>query len=209
MGPYTSATAVQNCAAGPTGTPGDAGFYETTCSNPGTTNNSQFVKASDCSTASASAFPWISTVCSEPVNDSAYADPVTCIEDPGTSFPFLKVSCTTVQTMPPTFVDPLTCPLGDTTASDSGHIVTHCNKSPVSLGDFPPGTCPVDPDPLVVTICGQVFFDQYVPFCTVGSTGTDGVDDWVCTQPVGANECGHASVGSAAHRTGRWTCPIT
>jgi Tfp pilus tip-associated adhesin PilY1 len=187
-GPNPVAAAVGSCSAGPNGTPGTAGYYETACTNPSTDNFSDFVKPGNCVTFTATSAPWISTVCTEPVNDTSYSPPASCIADSGAGYPYLHTTCTTVETMAPVFVDPSTCPIGDTVGpAGGGYIVNHCFKVGVSVGNFLPGTCPTDIDPWVVVICSAGGFLEPVAFCNVGDTGVDGVDAWVCVAPGGIN----------------------
>ena len=116
-GLYAVATPVATCVPG--GTTGAPDYYETTCTNPPATNQTDFTTSALCGTPGVTPGTgpsWITRDCRRPAgpnNDpGSFADPRFCINDPGTAPPYLKVVCTMVETMPPTAGPPASCPLG-------------------------------------------------------------------------------------------------
>jgi Tfp pilus tip-associated adhesin PilY1 len=194
-GPMATQAAVASCNPG--ATTGSPDYYETTCTSPPATNKTEFVTAAACGSLGVTpgtAPNWITRDCRKPAginNSSGFADPTLCIADPGTSFPYLKVDCNTVQTMPPTVVDPATTctSFGTTVGPAPGYLTTICQRQgvspPTNVGACVPGVGPA-PD-YIVTTCGFGSFDTPVSSCVPGSTWTEGIYKVTCVLPGGAN----------------------
>ena len=198
-GPYTAATPTDTCTPG--ATTGAPDFYESTCTNPaGVNNQTIFTTAALCGpvgTTPGTTPSWITKICDKPAganNDTTFSDPALCIADPGTAFPFLKVTCTPSPLLfPPVVVDPgVECgTFGSTVGAAPDYIVTHCDKKPVSVA--PTGTCTpgVGPAPdFIVTACSDNIVLEPVSFCTLGFVGNSGPPDYfdiTCVKPAGAS----------------------
>ncbi|MEO7339215.1 MAG: hypothetical protein ABIV63_21775, partial [Caldimonas sp.] len=200
-GPYATSTPVQTCVDG--ATTGNPDYYETTCTNPPANNQTVFTTAAACGPPGVtppSAPSWITRDCTRPPganNDTVYADPRFCIDDPGTAFPYLRTSCTTAVTLAPVAVPPSQCPFGPNTYGGSPDFtVTICSSRGVSPPTNVAACSPTDPDvpPYVVTTCGTSLVDTPVLFCNVGDTYMDGVDTVTCVKPVGPNNAGPTQV---------------
>ena len=176
-------------------------FYETTCTNPpGVDDQTKFVTAAGCGTfgiTNSGPPNFITSDCRKPAglnNQTAFADPRTCFADPGTAFPFLKVTCTPVQTMPPTVVDPsLDCTtFGVTYAGTPDFTVTHCDKR-TYVPTVPVAACVAvnsGPPDFVVTTCGLVSTDTPVASCVLGPLPPNGVNTVTCVKPAGPTNAG-------------------
>ena len=172
-GPNAVATPVQTCANG--STTGNPDYYETTCTNPPANNQTVYTTAGACGPVGitpATGAPWITTDCETPAganNQTTFSDPGLCFNDPGTSFPYLHVTCTTNPVMPTTVVDPSTCPLGDSVGPGPGFVVNHC----VKVAATGPDTCPNPPavhgPDWIVTVCGDAIDYEAVASCTPGA----------------------------------------
>jgi Tfp pilus tip-associated adhesin PilY1 len=203
-GPYAVATPVETCVEG--ATTGDPTYYETHCTYPAATNRIDPKTAADCGTPGITLGTdplWITRDCRKPAgpnNDpGSFVDPRLCIADDGSAFPFLKTTCTKVETMAPIPVDPSTCPIGTSYGgSGVGYLVTICAIRGVSPPTNVAACTPTDPSvpPYIVTTCGMVSNDTPVAFCTVGDTYLDGVDTVTCVKPAGANNSGPTQVAS-------------
>ena len=172
-GLYPAVTPVSSCVNGDT--TGVPNFFETACSNPPANNQTAFTTAAACGpigVTPASGPSWITRDCELPGganNATTFNDPGLCIADPGTSFPYLRVTCTTAVTMPPTVVDPASCPQGTSIGGAPNFVVTRCVKQAAS---WPASTCaaplaPAAPD-WIVTVCGDAFDYEAVLSCTPG-----------------------------------------
>ena len=170
-GTYAVAAPVPTCVNG--ATTGYPNYYETTCTNPPANNQTAFVTAAACGTPgfTPGTFPnYVDRDCERPPganNDTVYSDPALCINDPGTAYPYLKVTCTTLETMAPGPVDPAGCPMGDSVGPGPNFFVTHCVKVLTSG----PDTCPAPPvhgPDWIVTVCGSSMEYEAVPSCTPG-----------------------------------------
>ncbi len=89
----TGPTAVEKCTLGVTGSATVDPYLVTTCVDLGGTLG---YVAQPCSNVSAKSTLWVATVCENPpvVTGPTGVETGTCIPDPGTSSPFLKVECT-------------------------------------------------------------------------------------------------------------------
>ena len=202
-GPNAVQSAVQTCVDGSSTNFPD--YYETACTSPGATNSTVFTTPALCGAPGITlgVTPnWITTDCRQPAganNDTVFADPRFCINDPGTAFPYLRVDCTTVQTMAPIEVPPASCPIGTTYGGTPDFTVTICVKRGYSP-PTPVAMCtPTDPNipPYVVTTCGNAGFDVPVAFCDVASPPVWDGTDWVtCVKPGGANNAGPTQVAT-------------
>ena len=184
-GPYAAVTPVATCVNGASsGTPD---FYETTCSNPPANNQTVFVAGCAPPGVTPPSGPdWITRDCTRPPganNQTTFTDPALCIGDPGTTFPYLKVTCTTA-TGSGTVVDPATCPIGTTVGGGPGFVVTHCVKQ---AAVWPASTCaaplaPAFPD-WIVTVCGDAYTYEPVASCVPGPVATvPPFDDITCVK---------------------------
>jgi Tfp pilus tip-associated adhesin PilY1 len=187
-GPFAAVTPVAACVNGASS--GPPNFYETACTNPAATNKTVFTTAAACGPIGVtppSAPLWITSDCEKPPgvnNQTTFSDPALCIADPGTAFPYLKVTCTTAVTLAATPVDPATCPLGNSVGAGPGFVVTHCVKQAASL---PASTCPSPLPPAapdwIVTVCGDAFVYEPVAFCVVGPVApVPPYDSIICSQ---------------------------
>jgi Tfp pilus tip-associated adhesin PilY1 len=191
-GPYPTVTPVASCTPG--ATTGAPDYFETTCSNPPANNQTVFTTAAGCGTpgiTAGTAPDWITSNCTLPAgpnNATVYADPASCVSDPGTNPPYLQVTCTTATIMPQTVVDPTTCPLGPpTVGSAPDYVVTHCDKRPyaptVNVADCTPVSA--GPPDWVVTTCGFSSTDVPIPpSCTPGPLPDEGTDHVFCVDNV-------------------------
>ena len=194
-GPYVAQTPVAACVNGTT--TGSPDYYETTCTYPPANNQTVFTTAALCGTPGVTpgtSPSWITRDCRQPAganNTSVLADPRTCVANPGTSSPFLKVTCNTVQTLPPDAVPPASCPLGPggtnrvTYGGPNNSIATHCDKQGVG-GPMDLAACssPTDPNvpPYIVTSCGSTSIDIPVASCVEGPLPPEGIDTVVCVR---------------------------
>ncbi len=200
-GPYPAPTGVATCVEGSsTGAPD---YYETHCTFPAATNQTVFTTAALCGTVGTSTDTgtWITRVCSKPAgpnNDTVYADPRFCTNDPGTAPLYVHTTCTTVITMAQTPVPPLTCPLGVTYAGGPDFTVTHCDKRGVSPPTGVAACTPTDPTvpPYIVTTCGNSLTDTPVASCILGPLPDDGIDKVTCVKPAGPNNAGPTQVAT-------------
>ena len=174
-GPYATATPVDTCTSGATS--GSPDFFETTCTNPaGVNNQTVFATAAQCAVPSDSGPPWVTRICTKPFdNVTSFNDPSLCIADPGTSYPYLKVTCTpgdTVPPFPPTPVDPLTtCTTFGTTVGPSRTSSSlTASKARRIAADADLGLRPgIGPGPdFVVTVCGDVTPTRRLPSASSG-----------------------------------------
>jgi len=190
-GPSPTVTPVDTCTAG--ATTGAPDYYETTCTNPpGVNNQTIFTTAAGCGplgVTAGTAPDWVTRNCTKPAasNQDVFVPPGTCVSNPGTAAPFLKVTCTVNPVMAQTVVDPTTCPLGVTTGPAPDYIVTHCDKKPWAPTVDVPDCTPVDSGPpdYVVTTCGFVSTDTPIPpSCTPGPLPDEGADKVTCVRNV-------------------------
>ena len=205
-GPYAAATPQVACAADP-GLTGP-NFYEITCANPPATNQTNFVAAADCGPlgiTNSGPPNFITSNCSKPAggnNQTAFVDPRTCFADPGTAFPYLHVTCTLAQTLPPTVVDPsVECTtFGVSYGGAPDYTVTHCDKRPFSPPTPVAACVAVNSGPpfFVVTTCGTVDTDTPVASCAVGvPLPDDGVNKVTCIR----NDTGPTNVASCVQQS--------
>ncbi len=201
-GPNPTATPVQTCVNG--ATTGAPNYYETTCTfPPGANNQTVFTTAAGCGTPGftpGTGPNWIDSNCTNPAganNATTFAPPGSCVANPGTSPPYLQVTCTTATLMPQTVVDPATCPLGVTTGAAPGYVVTHCDKreyevpTDVAVCTLPANSGPPD---YIITTCGFVSTDTPVLSCVPGPLPDEGVDTVTCVKPAGPNNAGPTQV---------------
>jgi Tfp pilus tip-associated adhesin PilY1 len=209
-GPFAVAAPQAACAADPGLTGPD--FYEITCVNPPATNQTNFVAAAACGPlgiTNSGPPNFITSDCRKPAganNQTTFADPRTCIADPGTAFPYLHVTCTVAQTMPPTVVDPtLECTtFGVSYGGAPDYTVTHCDKRPWSPPTPVAACVPTNSGPpdFVVTTCGIVDTDTPVAFCALGvPLPDDGISTVTCVQPAGPNNAGPTNVASCTQQS--------
>ena len=184
-GPYAAVTPVAACVNG--ATTGAPDFYETTCTNPPATNQTVFTTPGACGPIGITPPTgpnWITSDCERPVganNQTSFSDPALCIGDTGTSFPYLHVTCTSNTLMPPTVVDPSTCPVGDSVGAGPGFVVTHCVKQ-AATGPEVCGQAPSAPN-WIVTVCGDAYDYEAVLTCVPGPVAPYGpYDSIVCSQ---------------------------
>ena len=184
-GPNAVATPVPTCVNN--ATTGMPDYFETACTYPAANNQTVFTTPAACGPIGLTvptAAPWITRDCQRPPganNQTSFADPTLCFQDPGTSFPYLNVTCTPNPIMPPTVVDPSTCPAGDTVGAGPGFIVTHCTQQPAS-GPEACGQTPAAPN-WIVTVCGGSLEYEAVVSCVPGAvTPYAPYDAITCTQ---------------------------
>ncbi|HEY2558537.1 MAG TPA: PilC/PilY family type IV pilus protein [Caldimonas sp.] len=190
-GPFPAVSPIDVCVPGSsTGAPN---YFETTCTNPAANNQTVFTTAAGCGPLGVTAGTsptWITSNCTLPAganNATVFADPAACVANPGTSPPYVNVTCSTTTTMAPVPVDSTTCPIGTTTGPGPGFIVNHCDKHPFSP-PTPVASCtPVDSGPpdFVVTGCGFISTDTPIPpSCVPGPLPDEGVDKVTCIRNV-------------------------
>ncbi len=184
-GPYVAVTPVAACVDGSSS--GIPDYYETTCTNPPANNQTVFTTAAACGPIGitpAVGPPWITTDCETPAganNQTTFSDPALCIADPGAVFPYLRVTCTPAVLMPPTVVDPSTCPVGNSVGVGPGFVVTHCTQQ-AAAGPQACGDVPTAPD-WIVTVCGGATDFEAVVSCVPGPVAPYApYDSIVCTQ---------------------------
>jgi len=173
LGPYPAETPVAACVDG--ATTGNPNYFETTCTNPPANNQTVFTTAALCGpigVTPASGSLWVTRDCEKPAganNQTSFNDPALCIGDLGGGFPYLKVTCTPNPVMPPTVVNPASCPIGDSVAGAPGFVVTHCVKQAAA---WPASTCAAPLAPAfpnwIVTVCGDAFDYEAVLSCVPG-----------------------------------------
>ena len=184
-GPNAAPTPVVACVNGSSS--GVPDYYETTCTNPPANNQTVFTTAAGCGSLGitpATGPTWITRDCQRPAganNQTTFSDPALCIADPGAAFPYLRVTCTTNPVVPPTVVDPSTCPVGDSVGAGPGFIVRHCvNRA--AAGPQLCGDAPMAPD-WIVTVCGTATDFEAVVSCVPGNVAPyPPYDSIVCTQ---------------------------
>ena len=202
-GPNAVASAVQTCVNGSSTRAPD--YFETLAPSAGDQPD-RLHEPALCGTPGITvptAAPWITTDCRKPAganNATVFADPRFCINDPGTAPPYLKVACTTVQTM-----------RADRGAAaglpDRNHVRRHDRLHRHDLREArllaaDPGRGvhrrPIRPfRPYIVTTCGTRGTDTPVAFCNVGDPPFWDGSDWVtCVKPAGANNAGPTQVAT-------------
>ncbi|HTJ04854.1 MAG TPA: PilC/PilY family type IV pilus protein [Caldimonas sp.] len=211
-GAYPAPTPVDTCANGSsTGTPN---YYETTCTNPaGVNNQTKFVLAGSCTPGlTAGVTPnWVTSNCTQPPgvnNQTTDADPLTCVSNPGTTGPaFLKVTCTTLQTMAKTPVAPADCPLVPpvTYSGTNNSDATHCEKESV-MDPTDVATCDAPGDPTIppytVVSCGPASHDVPVASCVPGPLPNEGIDTVECVYTTtGPTQVASCTAATAADPT--------
>ena len=204
VAPNASLTPVESCTPGVGPAPD---YIQTTCNYTGSNNTTSFVASCTVgTTAGTMSNNWVTTTCSKPSganNATSKSPPGSCVSNPGTTSPFLKVSCTSNQTMAPTLVDPATCtPIGSTVGPAPDYYVTTCDKRTISSTAVAACTPSVGPAPnYVVTECGNVGNSQPVAACTPGTTnsGPPNYQTVTCSNPPGpTNQTQYVAFGTCS-----------
>ena len=141
-----------SCAAGPNA---GAYAYDTFCDYPvGANNQTAFAAAADCgnTTGTTTVGGFVDQICTLPngANNTPGAawDPVgmgACVDNLGTTPPYLHSTCRTIPISMPTAVDQNTCPNTSTSAAPP-YITTHCVVQPAPGAFACPGTPASDPE---------------------------------------------------------------
>jgi hypothetical protein len=199
-------TPVASCGASTPGTAPD--WITTTCSQPPGPNNFATTPSLPCTvgTTTTTDGTFVTTVCDKPTDTTDYV--ATCTGNPGTTSPYLKVTCT-----PETLSD-IAVPSALCTPSTVGAVVTTCPKT---AGGAYPAVTPVSsctdgattgaPN-FYETTCSNPAANNKIVFTTAALCGTPGVTPgtsplWItrdCRRPVRAtNDSVRASPRPRVH----------
>ncbi|MGZ8259043.1 MAG: hypothetical protein ACXWUL_00660, partial [Caldimonas sp.] len=201
-GTYPTPTPVASCVDG--ATTGAPNFFETTCTNPAANNAIVFTTPAGCGPLGITAGTspdWITRDCRKPAgvnNATAFSPPASCVPNDGSAPPYLKVTCSTVETMASIVVDPATCPFGTTVGPGPDYIVNHCEYKSYAPTTPVPSCVPVmsGPPDYVVTACGFASSDEPVFSCVPGPLPPEGAVTVTCVKPAGPNNAGPTQVAT-------------
>src|SRR6185437_2727472 len=166
---------------------GGPSFIVTTCANR--PNNQAAAPSAMCTvgtTAATSGNQWTTTICTKSINTGPAPSPYCTSVAASAANSWTSQTCVTTQTMPPTAVQPSTCPIGTTSSGTPPYTRTTCADQDLApLG----GICTAGntgPPNWIQTDCGPVGGGGPVPSCTVGTTTVGNVTT-VCTNPIATN----------------------